>query len=76
MHFRYHFHWFLSTSQGRILSDEQYGSTGCRVFKKGGTKLERFVSKNQHTSRKMLNFENWFSGDLSNIGHHFSNKMI
>ena len=25
----------------------------------GGTKLERFLPKNQHTPRKFLNFENW-----------------
>ena len=24
----------------------------------GGTKLERFLPKNQHTQRKLLNFEN------------------
>ena len=26
-----------------------YGNTGCGVFKRGETKLERFLSKNQHT---------------------------
>ena len=41
-----------------------YGNTGCRVFKRGGTKLERFLPKNQHTQRKLLNFENWISGGL------------
>ena len=28
-------------------------------FSYGGTKLERFLPKNQHTQRKLLNFENW-----------------
>ena len=42
----------------------------------GGTKLDRFLPKNQHTQRKLLNFENWCSGELSKIGHHFSNKLI
>ena len=28
-------------------------------FQTGGTKLERFLHKNQHTQRKFLNFENW-----------------
>ena len=41
-----------------------YGNTGCGVFKRGGTKLERFLPKNQHTQRKLLNFENWISGGL------------
>ena len=26
-----------------------------------GTKLERFLHKNQHAQRKLLNFENWTS---------------
>ena len=39
----------------------------------GGTKLERFLHKNQH--RKLLNFEFWINGELSKIGHHFSNKV-
>ena len=42
----------------------------------GGTKLERFLHKNQHTQRKLLNFEFWINGELSKIGHHFSNKVI
>ena len=28
-----------------------------------GTKLERFFHKNQHAQRKLLNFENWTSGE-------------
>ena len=40
----------------------------------GGTKLERFLHKNQHILRKLLNFEFWINGELSKIGHHFSNK--
>ena len=27
------------------------------------TKLERFLHKNQHTQRKLFNFENWTNGD-------------
>ena len=38
-------------------------------FLAGGTKLERFLPKNQHTQRKLLNFENWWNGEVSNIGH-------
>ena len=25
----------------------------------------------QHTQRKLLNFENWINGEVSNIGDHF-----
>ena len=28
-------------------------------FQAGGTKLERFLPKDQHIQRKLLNFENW-----------------
>ena len=44
---------------------------GLRSFQTGGTKLERFLPKNQHTLRKLLNFENWVNGEESKIGHHF-----
>jgi hypothetical protein len=45
-------------------------------FSSGGTKSERFLSKNQHTERKLLNFENWVDGEVSKIGHHFKSKVI
>ena len=31
----------------------------------GGKKLERFLPKDQHTQRKLSNFENWISGEVS-----------
>ena len=31
-------------------------------FQTGGTKLERFLHKNQHTQKKLLNLENWING--------------
>ena len=34
-------------------------------FSNGGTILERFLPKNQHTQRKLLNFENWVNGEVS-----------
>ena len=36
-------------------------------FLNGGTKLERFLPKNQHTQRKLLNIEFWINGELSII---------
>ena len=45
---------------------------GLWSFQTGGTKLERCLPKNQHTQRNFLNFENWVSGEVSKIGHHFS----
>ena len=38
---------------------------GLWSFQMGGTKLERFLPKNQHTQRKLLNFENWVNGEVS-----------
>ena len=39
---------------------------GVRSFQAGGTKLEIFLHKNQHTQRKLLNFENWVYWEVSN----------
>ena len=54
----------------------QYGSTGGGVFKRGGTKLERFLPKNQHTQRKLLNFENWVSGRCQKLAIILVSKVI
>ena len=34
-------------------------------FQTGDTKLERFLPKNQHTQRELLNFEFWINSELS-----------
>ena len=34
-------------------------------FSDGGTKLEIFLPKNQHTERKLLNFENWVNEEVT-----------
>ena len=41
-----------------------------------GNKLEIFLLKNQHDQRKSLNFENWCSGKLSNIGQVILKLML
>ena len=41
-----------------------------------GTKLERFLPKNQHTQRKLLNFENWVMGRCQKLGIILENKVI
>ena len=49
-----------------LFGTQYYGSTECGVFKRGVEKLERFLPKNQHsTQRKLLNFENWVDGKVS-----------
>ena len=39
-------------------------------FKWGDSKLENFLPKNQHSQRKLLDFENSVNGEMSKIGHH------
>ena len=50
-----------------LLSLWQYGLWS---FQMGGTKLAKFLPKNQHTQRKLLNFENWVSGEVSKVQNH------
>ena len=38
---------------------------GLWSFQTGGTKLERFLPKKQHTQSKFLNFKNWCDGEMS-----------
>ena len=39
----------------------------------GGTKLKRFLPKNQHTQRKLLNFENWVNEKVSKNAKNVKN---
>ena len=49
---------------------------GLGSFQTGDTKLERFLPKNQHTQRKLLNFENWVNGECQKFGVISENKVI
>ena len=42
----------------------------------GGTKFERFLPKNQHTQRKLLNFENWGNGEVSKLDIILESKVV
>ena len=42
----------------------QYGLWSSQA---GGAQLERFLSNNQHTQRKLLNFENWVNREVSKV---------
>ena len=44
-------------------------------FPMGGTKLERCLPKNQHTQRKLLNFENWVSVKFS-LGLYWTSRPV
>ena len=45
-------------------------------FQTGDTNFERFLPKNQNTQRKLLDFENWCSRELSKNEHNFSIKVV
>ena len=49
---------------------------GLWSFQAGGTTLERFLPKNQHTQRKLLNFENWVNGEVSKSAKIWASKSI
>ena len=50
-----------------VIKDKQHGGLWqyrLWSYQTGGTKLERFLPKNEHTQRLLLNFENWISGEV------------
>ena len=52
-----------------------FDNTDCEVFKRRGQN-QRVLHKNQHTQRKLFNLQFWINGELSKIGHHFSDEKI
>ena len=60
---------FMRSSSKAVI--KYYGNTGNGFFKRGVQDYKRFSHKNQHTQRKLLNFENWVNVEVSKIGHHF-----
>ena len=58
------------------LGNVQYGISGCGVFKAGIQNYKGFWLKINCIQMKLPNFENWSNGELSKIGHHFSNKRL
>ena len=49
---------------------------GLWSFQTAGTKLEKFLHKNQHTQRKLLNFEDWISGGLRVLKVNYFRLLI
>ena len=60
----------------KIFSSDGYGNTGCGVFKGGIQNYKCFWLKINCIQLKLPNFENWSNGELSKIGHHFSNERL
>ena len=63
---------FLTDSMSSRSHKKRTASVACLLwqyglwsFQTGGTKLERFLRKNQRIQRKLLNFEFWINGELS-----------
>ena len=59
---------FVPYTTDKAAPEQQYGLWSFQ------TKLERFLHKNQHAQRKILNFENWLNGEVLKIGHQFSKE--
>ena len=57
----------MSEEGGKKSSACSLWQYGLWSFQSGGTKLVRFLPKNQHTQRKLLNFENWVNGEVSKV---------
>ena len=49
---------------------------GLWSFQMGGSNLERFLHKNQHTQRKLLNFKNWVDGEVKKSAKIWLSKSI
>ena len=49
---------------------------GLESFQKGDTKLEIFLSKNQHIQRKFFNFENWTNGQPHALSFYRSQNVL
>ena len=54
----------------------RYGNTSCLVFKRGVQNWKDFLPKNQHTQRKLLNFENWCNEEVSKSALIWLSKSI
>ena len=52
------------------------GNMAMRVveFSSGGYKVRKFFAKESTYQKEIIEF--WINGELSKLGHHFSNKVI
>ena len=62
-------HWLLNNFKTEPLNTDNFGlwtlwQYGLWSFQTGVTRLDSFLPKNQHTQRKLLNFENWVNGKV------------
>ena len=62
---------FFPINFKRVKQYGHYGNTSCGVFKGRIQNQKGFWLKINCSQMKVLNFENWSSGELSKIGHHF-----
>ena len=60
----------LNTKNGDLAAENESLSKENKSlwsFQTEDTKLKRFLPMNQHTQRKLLNFEFWTNGELSKV---------
>ena len=67
---------FITWKRKRVFGHLQLWQYRLWSFQTGDTKLERFLPKNQHTQRKLLNFEFWINGELSKSAKIWLSKSI
>ena len=60
-----------SSGSHHAIVGSHYGNTGCVVVKGRIQNQKGFWLKINCSQKKLLNFENWSTGKLSKIGHHF-----
>ena len=61
----------VSDEMSNLITHNHYGNTGCGVLKRGTQNQKGFWLKINCSQMKLLDFENWSSGELSKIEHHF-----
>ena len=47
---------------------------GLWCFQAGGHKIRKIFEQESTFPKEIIEFEFWINGELSKIGHHFSNK--
>ena len=78
----YEFLYFAKTNHNGIMKkstcylDSPLWQYGLWRFQRGGTKLERFLPKNQHTQGKLLDFENWVNETRSKRAKIWLSKSV
>ena len=74
---------FLNADRKSLLLTFVYGAVSMYTmtfpvveFSRQGYKIRKVLAKNQHTQRKLLNFENWVMGKCQKLDINLVSKVI